>query len=215
MIATPHSSILDNLLAPYVDNPFFTVARNEQGIVATILRVICPIFNDRNQAGGADFSINELDRRVRDPSWPQVLLWPEGTTHNRMAAIRHKVGSYKPGLPIQPIVLRFPNKWTADVWTFKGPGVPALWFYTLLQFWTNIEVEYLPVYNPSKEEQNDARLYADNVRDVIANHLDVPAVDLGREDGFALLKADELGLPDCVGLGTRLSNNFTLFYLIY
>ena len=210
VIASPHSSILDNLLAPYVEHPFFTVARNERGVIATILRVICPIFNDRDQAGGADFSINELDRRVRDPEWPQVLLWPEGTTHNRMAAIRHKVGAYKPGLPIQPIVLRFPNRWTSDVWTFKGPGVPSLWFYTLLQFWTNIEVEYLPVYKPSAAEQADARLFADNVRDVIANHLNVPAVDLGREDGFSLLKADELGLPDCVGLGTRDSYSLQL-----
>ena len=91
-------------------------------MLATILRVICPIFNDRDQSGGADASIVELDRRVRDPSWPQVLLWPEGTTHNRMAAIRHKVGAYKPGLPVQALVLRFPNRWTSDIWTFK------LWF---------------------------------------------------------------------------------------
>ena len=137
---------------------------------------------------------------MRDPSWPQLLLWPEGTTHNRLAAIRHKVGAYKPGLPVQPLCLKFKNRWTTDIWTFKGPGVPTLYFYTLLQFWTNIEIEYLPVYKPSLEEQKDARLYADNVRDVVAKHLEVPAVDLGREDGFCLLKADELGLPDNVGL---------------
>ena len=170
-------------------------------MVATILRVICPIFNDRNNPDSAQFAIEELDRRVRDPSWPQLLLWPEGTTHNRLAAIRHKVGAYKPGLPVQPLCLKFKNRWTTDIWTFKGPSVPTLYFYTLLQFWTNIEVEYLPVYKPSPEEQKDARLYADNVRDVISKHLEVPAVDLGREDGFSLLKADELGLPDNVGLG--------------
>ena len=76
-----------------------------------------------------------------------MLLWPEGTTHNRMSCPRHKLGAYKPGLPVQPLVLRFPNRWETDIWTFKGPGVPALWFYSLMQFWVNIEIEYLEPYS--------------------------------------------------------------------
>ena len=76
-----------------------------------------------------------------------MLLWPEGTTHNRISCPRHKLGAYKPGLPVQPLVLRFPNRWETDIWTFKGPGVPALWFYSLMQFWVNIEIEYLEPYS--------------------------------------------------------------------
>ena len=144
-----------------------------------------------------------------------MLLWPEGTTHNRVAAIRHKLGSYKPGLPVQPVVLRYFNNWNTECWTFKGnfyncirietfvqgPGVGTLWFYTLLQFWTTVEVEFLNVYKPNEEEKSNPRLFADNVQSYIGKALKVPSVDLGREDGWALLKADELGLPDHVGLG--------------
>ena len=134
-----------------------------------------------------------------------MLLWPEGTTHNRLAAIRHKLGSYKPGLPVQPVVLRYSNSWNTECWTFKGPGVAKLWFYTLLQFWTKVDVEFLEVYVPNQEEKSNPRLYANNVQACIAKALDVTPVNLGREDGFTLLKADKLGLPDHVGLG-RYSN---------
>ena len=110
-------------------------------------RVICAIFTDRQNPDSTEFAYNEIQRRVNDPKWPQMLLWPEGTTHNRMSCPRHKLGAYKPGLPVQPLVLRFPNRWETDIWTFKGPGVPALWFYSLMQFWVNIEIEYLEPYS--------------------------------------------------------------------
>ena len=112
-----------------------------------IWRVICAIFTDRQNPESTEFAYNEIERRVNDPKWPQMLLWPEGTTHNRISCPRHKLGAYKPGLPVQPLVLRFPNRWETDIWTFKGPGVPALWFYSLMQFWVNIEIEYLEPYS--------------------------------------------------------------------
>ena len=36
-----------------------------------------------------------------------------------------------------------------------------------------MDVEFLPVYYPNEEEQNDAALYADNVRKVMAAALGV------------------------------------------
>ena len=42
-----------------------------------------------------------------------------------------------------------------------------LW-YTATSFYTNCEIEFLPVYNPSDQEKNDPALYARNVQDVMA-----------------------------------------------
>lgn len=200
VLCTPHSSIFDNLLCSVTQRPFFTVARDEKGVIGTLLRVICAIFTDRQNPESTEFAYNEIQRRVNDPKWPQMLLWPEGTTHNRLACPRHKLGSYKPGLPVQPLVLRFPNRWETDVWTFKGPGVPSLWFYSLMQLWINIEIEYLEPYRPSEEEKKNPRLFANNVRHYISEHLKVPEVDLGREDGWCLLAAEKAGLPGHAGL---------------
>ena len=58
-----------------------------------------------------------------------------------------------------------------------------------------------PKYSPSEEEKGNARLFADNVRHYISEHLKVPEVDLGREDGWCLLAAEKAGLPDHAGLG--------------
>lgn len=43
----------------------------------------------------------------------------------------------------------------------------------LCRLWTTIEVEYLPVYHPNEEESNDPYLYANNVRKVMAQALEV------------------------------------------
>ena len=120
VVGCPHSSIFDNLLIQSCPRPFFTVARDEQGVLATLLRVICAIFTERSDPQSAERAYKEIDRRCHDPDWPQMLLWPEGTTHNRTTAIRHKLGAYKPGLPVQPVVLRYEDKWVTDCWTFKG-----------------------------------------------------------------------------------------------
>lgn len=42
-----------------------------------------------------------------------------------------------------------------------------LWL-TMTNFYSRCEIEYLPVYNPSEEEQANPSLYAKNVRDVMA-----------------------------------------------
>lgn len=42
-----------------------------------------------------------------------------------------------------------------------------LWV-TLCQFHNYCELEYLPVYTPNEEEKQDAKLFANNVRQVMA-----------------------------------------------
>lgn len=42
-----------------------------------------------------------------------------------------------------------------------------LWL-TLTQVHSSCEIEFLPVYYPSEEEKRDPKLYARNVRDVMA-----------------------------------------------
>ena len=46
------------------------------------------------------------------------------------------------------------------------------------------QIEYLPVYHPTEAEKLDARLFADNVRSVMAMHLNVPLSERKVEDVF-------------------------------
>jgi lysophosphatidylcholine acyltransferase/lyso-PAF acetyltransferase len=45
-----------------------------------------------------------------------------------------------------------------------------------------MEVQYLPVYYPSDEEKSDPKLFANNVRQVMARALGVPTTEHAYED---------------------------------
>ena len=53
---------------------------------------------------------------------------------------------------------------------------------TLAQPFTRAEIEFLPVYYPSPAEQKDPKLYASNVRDLMAAELKIPTSDMTFEE---------------------------------
>ena len=50
-------------------------------------------------------------------------------------------------------------------------------------------MEYLPVYHPSEEEKKDAMMFANNVRQLMAQELNIPISDWTRENGYILDRA--------------------------
>jgi lysophosphatidylcholine acyltransferase/lyso-PAF acetyltransferase len=122
--------------------------------------------------------LKEIKRRVAssDP-WPQLLLFPEGTCTNREALITFKPGAFHPGLPVQPVLFRYPGSDGENdcvSWSWKGAGWAKVLWRTLARLNTNCEIEYLPVYRPSEEEKRDPVLYARNVRAVMAKYVKNP-----------------------------------------
>lgn len=59
----------------------------------------------------------------------------------------------------------------------------------LCQFVNDVEVEVLPPYMPSTEEQQDPALYAANMRNVYAAASGLPLSGHSQTDFLALLKA--------------------------
>ena len=53
----------------------------------------------------------------------QVALFPEGTTTNRKCLISFKTGAFQPGVPVQPVVVKWPNHFDCVTWAFVGPSV--------------------------------------------------------------------------------------------
>lgn len=52
----------------------------------------------------------------------QVMIFPEGTCTNRSCLITFKSGAFYPGVPVQPVCIRYPNKLDTVTWTWEGPG---------------------------------------------------------------------------------------------
>lgn len=69
-------------------------------------------------------TIREIVARARsEDDWPQVVIFSEGTCTNRQALIQFKPGAFYPGVPIQPVLLKYPNNYDTYTWTWDGPGV--------------------------------------------------------------------------------------------
>ncbi|KAL7984613.1 hypothetical protein Chor_003183 [Crotalus horridus] len=98
----------------------------------------------------------------------QIMIFPEGTCTNRSCLITFKPGAFIPGVPVQPVILRYPNKLDTITWTWQGPGALTILWLTLCQFHNFVEIEFLPVYIPSEEEKKNPSLYANNVRRLMA-----------------------------------------------
>ncbi|XP_074680482.1 lysophosphatidylcholine acyltransferase 1 isoform X4 [Strix aluco] len=103
--------------------------------------------------------------------------------------------AFIPGVPVQPVVLRYPNKLDTITWTWQGPGALEILWLTLCQFHNSVEIEFLPVYIPSEEERKNPVLYANNVRRVMAEALGVSVTDYTFEDCQLALAEGQLRLP--------------------
>lgn len=133
--------------------------------------------------GRAARDINDTIRgRALDLAFPRVLIFPEGTTTTGHALLSFKPGAFRPGLAVQPVVVRYPHKNMDPSWVSDGPGMGGLIMRHLLQLHNRVEVTYLPPYTPSPEERADAVLFATNVRRVMANALRVPTTEFNYED---------------------------------
>ena len=103
-------------------------------------------------------------------------------------------------MPVQPVLIRYPNKLDTVTWTWEGPGAWQLLWLTLCQLHTRVEVEFLPVYQPSEAEKANPKLYAYNVRKIMADALGIPFTDHTYDDCRLMVKSKDKNLPHRTGL---------------
>ena len=122
------------------------------------------------------------DRAKASGKWLQVFIFPEGTNTNRRLLIQFKNGAFNPGVPVQPVLIRYhgyEKNLDAITWTFRQSHSYLMSVWLLLAKPINrVEIEFLPVYNPTKEEQQNPTLFAKNVQKIMASELGVEASDI-------------------------------------
>jgi len=203
LAVAPHSSIYDMIMffihkpvpscLSRAENSSFPVA----GPLGRLNQVVYVSRSDRNSRRQA---VDEITKRARNGNWPQIIIFPEGTMTNTSSLIKFKHGAFIPGVPVQPVFLEFNNSWDTTTWSCEDDGkLFQLIWYSLCQFYIKAKVTYLDVYYPSLEEKDNAELYADNVRQVMADYSHIPCSDLRNEDRFLMSRAFHLGLPNVIG----------------
>ncbi|KAM5264734.1 lysophosphatidylcholine acyltransferase 1 [Ctenodactylus gundi] len=193
----PHSSYFDAIPVTMTMSSIVMKAESRDiPIWGTLIRYIRPVFVSRSDQDSRRKTVEDIRRRAQAGGrWPQIMIFPEGTCTNRTCLITFKPGAFIPGVPVQPVVLRYPNKLDTITWTWQGPGALEILWLTLCQFHNRVEIEFLPVYSPSEEEKRDPALYASNVRRVMAEALGVSVTDYTFEDCQLALAGGQLRLP--------------------
>ncbi|KAI2655830.1 Lysophosphatidylcholine acyltransferase 1 [Labeo rohita] len=176
-------------------------------VSSALIKYIRPVFVSRSDQDSRRKTVEEIKRRAHSGgAWPQIMIFPEGTCTNRSCLITFKPGAFIPAVPVQPVVIRYPNK-LADglmlcfrlqdtiTWTWQGPGAFKILWLTLCQLHNEFEIEYLPIYSPSEEEKKNPALFAHNVRRLMAKALQVPVTDYSFEDCQLAMAEGQIRLP--------------------
>ncbi|XP_036949563.1 lysophosphatidylcholine acyltransferase 1 [Acanthopagrus latus] len=202
LTVAPHSSYFDAI--PVTMTMCSIVTKLESRSIpvwGTLISYIRPVFVFRSDQHSRRKTVEEIKRRARsEGEWPQIMIFPEGTCTNRSGLILFKAGAFIPGLPVQPVVLRYPNELDTVTWTWQGPGAFKILWLTLCQPHNPMEIEYLPIYTPSDEEKQNPALFANNVRKLMAKALELPLTDLSFDDREISLSKGPLAIYDSSSL---------------
>ncbi|XP_011504965.1 PREDICTED: 1-acylglycerophosphocholine O-acyltransferase 1 isoform X2 [Ceratosolen solmsi marchali] len=199
----PHSSFFDALPVVHLGGPSI-VAKAETGrlpFFGKLINYTQPVYVWRDDPNSRQNTVKEIiERATSKEDWPQVMIFPEGTCTNRSCLITFKSGAFYPGVPVQPVCIRYPNKLDTVTWTWEGPGALKLLWLTLTQLNSSCEIEFLPVYKPNEAEKLDPKLYANNVRRLMAEALKIPVSDYTYDDCRIISKAHQLHIPNASGI---------------
>uniref|UniRef100_A0AAG5DUV3 EF-hand domain-containing protein n=1 Tax=Anopheles atroparvus TaxID=41427 RepID=A0AAG5DUV3_ANOAO len=195
LVVSPHSSFLDAVII-YLTGLSSPLVRNADRNLGKLIDYAQPIYVCREDPHSRQSTIREIIQRANSTEdWPQILIFPEGTCTNRTSLIQFKPGAFYPGVPIQPVLMRYPNEVDTVTWTWEGPSAIQLLWRTLTKFHTFCEIEFLPVYYPSEAEKADPKLYARNVRDLMAQALNIPISDYTFDDCKLMTYVKNINLP--------------------
>ncbi|CAN6360431.1 unnamed protein product [Urochloa humidicola] len=183
-VVSNHVSYVDILYHMSASFPSFVAKRSvaRLPLVGLISKCLGCIFVQR-ESKTSDFKgvsgavIERIQRAHQQKNAPMMLLFPEGTTTNGDYLLPFKTGAFLAKAPVQPVILRYPYKRFNPAWE-SMTGARHV-FLLLCQFVNYLEVIHLPVYHPSEQEKDDPKLYANNVRKLMAVEGNLILSDLG------------------------------------
>ncbi|XP_047336290.1 lysophospholipid acyltransferase LPEAT1-like isoform X2 [Impatiens glandulifera] len=184
VIISNHVSYLDILYHMSYFFPSFVAKRSvaKLPLVGLISKCMGCVYVQR-ESKSSDFKgvsgvVNERIREAHEKEdAPLMMLFPEGTTTNGNFLLPFKTGAFLAKAPVRPVILRYPYERFSPAWDSIS-GVRHV-ILLLCQFVNYLEVLQLPVYYPSQEEKDDPKLYAENVRRMMAREGNMTLCDIG------------------------------------
>ncbi|KAK7383054.1 hypothetical protein VNO78_28720 [Psophocarpus tetragonolobus] len=184
VIISNHVSYLDILYHMSTSFPSFVAKRSvaKLPLVGLISKCLGCVLVQR-ESKSSDFKgvsavVTERIREAhQNTSAPTMMLFPEGTTTNGDFLLPFKTGGFLAKAPVLPVILSYHYQRFSPAWESIS-GVRHV-IFILCQFVNYMEVTQLPTYYPSQQEQDDPKLYANNVRRLMASEGNLILSDIG------------------------------------
>ncbi|CAI9116689.1 OLC1v1017904C2 [Oldenlandia corymbosa var. corymbosa] len=184
VIVSNHVSYLDILYHMSSSFPSFVAKRSvgKLPLVGIISKCLGCVYVQR-ESKSSDFKgvsgiVNDRIKEAhQDKSAPMMMLFPEGTTTNGDFLLPFKTGAFLAKAPVLPVILRYPYQRFSPAWDSISGARHV--FFLLCQFVNYMEVIKLPVYYPSQQEKDDPKLYAENVRRLMAHEGNLVLSEIG------------------------------------
>ncbi|CAI9771428.1 unnamed protein product [Fraxinus pennsylvanica] len=184
VIVSNHVSYLDILYHMSSSFPSFVAKRSvaKLPLIGLISKCLGCIYVQRESKSSNFKGVSGV---VNDRIWeahqnkfaPKMMLFPEGTTTNGDYILPFKTGAFLAKAPVLPVILRYPYQRFSPAWDSMSGARHVL--LLLCQFVNYMEVTQLPVYYPSQQEKDDPKLYAENVRRLMAHEGNLILTDIG------------------------------------
>ncbi|KAK8512493.1 hypothetical protein V6N12_075071 [Hibiscus sabdariffa] len=183
-IVSNHLSYLDILYHMSSSFPSFVAKRSvsKLPLIGLIGKCLGCVYVQRESKssdfkGVAGIVTDRVHNAHQNELAPMIMLFPEGTTTNGDFLLPFKTGAFLAGAPVVPVILRYPYQRFSPAWDSIS-GVRHVVFL-LCQFVNHLEVTWLPVYHPSQQEKDNPKLYANNVRKLMAAEGGLILSDIG------------------------------------
>ncbi|KAI3684810.1 hypothetical protein L6452_34036 [Arctium lappa] len=184
VIISNHVSHMDILYHMSSSFPSFVAKRSvgKLPLVGLISKCLGCVYVQRESKSsdtkGVSAVVNErIQEAHRNKSAPIMMLFPEGTTTNGDYILPFKTGAFLAKSPVLPVILRYPYERFSPAWdSISGARHVIL---LLCQFVNNMTVTRLPIYYPSQEEKENPKLYAENVRRLMAREGNLIKSEIG------------------------------------
>ena len=198
VICINHVSWIDAFLLCIFFQPCSVTKRSIANLpfLGACVRAFQPVLVDRVEAASEGADVGTVGakagnkaalvvERILDGRYPNMAMAPEGTTTNGRTVVRFKRGAFVAGVPVLPVVLRYPCKHFNVAWTLRDDNFA--FFRLASQIVNRCEVEVLPLYTPTAAERADAKLYAANVQRLFAAELGEEPSDQDLTTQFQLM----------------------------
>eukprot|EP00850_Spirogloea_muscicola_P016584 SM000135S27028 [mRNA] locus=s135:320560:323246:+ [translate_table: standard] len=124
--------------------------------------------------------VERVQAALHIPRANLTLLFPEGTTTNGAYLLPFKTGAFVGHAPVQPMLLKYPCRSMSPAW--ESISGKRHIYLLLCQAYHLLEVTVFPVYSPTAAERTDPKLYASNVRKLLAAQGKLELSDLTLQD---------------------------------